>query len=526
MAENDTAPRMPGKVFVLGDSRTGTTTLHKFLRRAGYNSLHYFFKESGVPQPAHVNFEANAQTLKTFIDTTDYNAFSDYPLRSFYKMLFAEYPDQYFILTTRKSVETWQKSMLAFFGKFDIDINIEALTGFYLTINQEIRDLAAETGARFCEICIDDDADQNGHALSEFLGLEEMLSLGWENSTKSYDNRMWSSRVTFYNTTEEDVLGYVKKLTEPAKAMLSEYGWTYLINDSSDFLDYCYGGREWPAAVLDKACATLQTRHTDLAARGIAYLKFAIPEKPVIYPQFLPKVFAGKPPSKQRPAKQIARKNPPGFSYLDDVLRDARSFGMVYFRGDSHANWLGAYFIYYHMIQQMNAALKGGQAQIKRAFKLADLTPSLAAYGGDLYTQLDPEARGAYDGAWREVSLGDKAEYLVRYALPEADRRAVPQEVAPEYLAALGDRETFRFSHPNKNLPRAVIFRDSTADYLVDLLAEHFSESLFIWHKGRVYDDVIAREKPDVVLHVMAERFLLQYQHTAPFNQLLDAEKG
>jgi len=38
------------KVFVLGDSLTGTTTVHKFLKLIGYNSIHYFFTESGVTE--------------------------------------------------------------------------------------------------------------------------------------------------------------------------------------------------------------------------------------------------------------------------------------------------------------------------------------------------------------------------------------------------------------------------------------------------------------------------------------------
>ena len=55
-------------VFVLGDSRTGTMTLHKFFQSAGFNSVHYFFKESGVTEPAHVDYAGNWDRLRAFID--------------------------------------------------------------------------------------------------------------------------------------------------------------------------------------------------------------------------------------------------------------------------------------------------------------------------------------------------------------------------------------------------------------------------------------------------------------------------
>ncbi|MBL4806153.1 MAG: hypothetical protein JKY31_02570 [Rhodobacteraceae bacterium] len=511
---------MSEKIFVLGDSRTGTTTLHKFLKLTGISSIHYFFKQSGVSDPAHLDFDKNWQKLRAFIDKPTYNAFSDYPLRTFYKEIFAAYPNATYILSTRKDVETWRRSMISFFGKFGIDINIDELTKAYRTINQNIRDLADKHKVRFIEICIDDDSEKNGHILSDFLGLPERFSLGWENSAQAYDNTIWSSRVTFYNTKSADFLSYVKGITGQSKAMLSEYGWAYLINDSSEFLDYCYGNKRWSSKNLDAAKGTLQQRKDILAKNGISYLKFAIPEKQIIYPQYLPKIFEGHTISDQRPAAQLQALNLDFFSYPDALLKDVRSYGHVYFRGDSHANWLGAYFIYHHIVETLNATLaNSGLAQVG-AFNLSDLNVSLAAYAGDLFTQLDKEMRGTYNGAWRALNLGDKMEHLILYKLPESKRKARAKPVGKVYLDKLGERETFRFSHPDKRLPKAVIFRDSTSDYLVDLLAQHFSESLFIWHKGVVYDDVIEKEQPDVVLHIMAERFIVQYTHVSAFQTL------
>jgi len=493
---------MSRKVFVLGDSRTGTMTIHKFLKCAGFTSIHYSFKESGVSEPAHVDFENNWKKLQTFIDDGGYEAFSDYPIRTFYRQLFHAYPDAHYILTTRKDVGTWQRSMLGFFSKFNIEINIDALTNAYETLNESIR----------CNICIDDNAEKNGGILSEFLGLDEPMSLGWENSTAAYDNSLWSTRVTLFNTTSSDFLSYVKRITHPSKAMLSEYGWVYLINDNSDFLDYCYGQMKWGDERREKAIDTLQKRHADLAEKGITYLKFVVPEKLIVYPQYLPKIFEGHEITEDRPATNLVQGCKNFLNYPVAVLKDARSYGHVYFRGDSHANWLGAFFLYQHIIESLNSALDPTGHLRCAPHGLADFDASLASYAGDLFTQLDKEMQGFFNGAWRPLKLSgtasDRIEYMVRYVLSPTKRKAVRKPVEEDYLAALGERETFRYSHPNKKLPRAVIFRDSTADYLVEPLAEHFSESLFIWHKGLVYSDVIEREKPDVVLHLMAERFV------------------
>lgn len=510
------------RVFVLGDSRTGTTTIHKFLKQAGFNSIHYFFKESGVTEPAHLDRDRNWETLRSFIENSEYDAFSDYPTRSFYRELFDTYPEAYFILTTRIDVETWQSSMVAFFGKFNIPIDVEKLSNSYLKLNDDIRKIAAERDLKFAEICIDGDADRNGEILSEFLGLNEVISLGWENTTAAYDNRLWSSRVTLFNTGSKDFLGYVKRLSASTKAMLSEYGWVFLVNDSSDFLDYCYGGRTWTDENNDRAREVLEDRQTRLAAQGRKYLKFVIPEKSIVYSEYLPKLFAGKVISPHRPATSIAALGLNCFSYLADMLLDAKSRGFLYFQGDSHANWLGAYFIYLSIAEKLNTTLSG---EARRApIPLRHLRASLAAYGGDIFTQLEKESADVFSGAWSTISLGDKIEHLVKYDIMDEHRVAQQVDFPAEYLPNLGERPAFAFEIPESKLPRAVIFRDSTSDYLVKFLAEHFSRSVFIWHKGAVYEDIIEKEKADVVLHIMAERFVVQYANFRPFEKLLDGD--
>jgi len=87
-------------------------------------------------------------------------------------------------------------------------------------------------------------------------------------------------------------------------------------------------------------------------------------------------------------------------------------------------------------------------------------------------------------------------------------RRTVPE---PFYLDQYFKREVLVFESGDESLPTAVIFRDSTSDFTHQLIAQHFRRSVFIWHEGGVLDEVIEREQPDFVLHIMAERFVSAY---------------
>ncbi|MCW3783875.1 sulfotransferase [Defluviimonas salinarum] len=513
------------KVFVLGDSRTGTTSIHRFLLGAGYRSIHYYFKESGViensesDQLINVHLTDNWARLKKFIDDSGFDAFSDYPTRTYYKELMDAYPDAYFILSTRKNVEVWQRSMTEFMTKFGIALDILNLSNIYVELNERIRVLAGERGVRFCEINIDDDNSKNSLILSEFLELKEVLQLGRENASISYDVRLWSARSSMFNIGEGDVITYVEKCCFPHKGMLSEYGWVFLVNDSSDYMRYLFGQLRWTEAQLQFAMGTLKSRHASLGQRGCQYLKFVIPEKSAIYPEYLPKVFGGMQVDKERPAQLLMDAGVPGFSYLADIFHDAKSLGFLYFKGDSHTNWLGAFVAYLHIAERLNSSLADGWQKAPIGF--SQLMPKIAGYEGDIAAQLPEDQARIIKTTWGPITPEGVFEYLVSYELPNEARKAQQVAAPKEYIDSLGERPLLVFENGESNLPRAVIFRDSTSDFIIPLLAEHFSRSVFVWHKGQVYDDIIEREEPDVVIHIMAERFFSEYKVFPPFSKVL-----
>ena len=171
------------KVFVLGDSRTGTTSLHKFFRDAGYNSIHYFIDEVNEIARARGAEGHDFESVKEFIENAGFNAFSDYPVRSYFRDLLAHYPTAHFILSTRKDVEAWAASMKRFFAdREDVVSRLDYLKKVYLRINDEIRETYKDA-ENFIELCIDDDGDENSAKLREFLGAPSHVSLKQLNAT-------------------------------------------------------------------------------------------------------------------------------------------------------------------------------------------------------------------------------------------------------------------------------------------------------------------------------------------------------
>ena len=92
------------KIFGIGLSRTGTTSLTNALRVLGYTSVHY-------PKYYHDSY------FKIHIDEhvlNEFDSLTDVPVAHQYKNLDAKYPNAKFILTVRDE-DSWIKSVTKFF---------------------------------------------------------------------------------------------------------------------------------------------------------------------------------------------------------------------------------------------------------------------------------------------------------------------------------------------------------------------------------------------------------------------------
>ena len=94
----------------------------------------------------------------------------------------------------------------------------------------------------------------------------------------------------------------------------------------------------------------------------------------------------------------------------------------------------------------------------------------------------------------------------------EVDEEEKPLRPAGK-LPARGD--DILYEHPDDRLPRAVMFRDSFATWLIPLFSENFSRILFSWQY--TFDhDLVERERPDIVIQEMVERALMASPPPSP----------
>jgi hypothetical protein len=164
------------RLFVVGDARTGTTSIHHWFLSANIRSIHYYIKEAGQIEPLHKHRRENWECLVRFIESSPYQAFSDYPTRIFFRELMERYREAKFIMTRRRDTATWLRSMTAYFSDPQLDLTL--LESYYACLNEEIRSYAEFFGVALLELCIDDDSTVNAGLLGEFVGLSDPPALG------------------------------------------------------------------------------------------------------------------------------------------------------------------------------------------------------------------------------------------------------------------------------------------------------------------------------------------------------------
>jgi hypothetical protein len=288
---------------------------------------------------------------------------------------------------------------------------------------------------------------------------------------------------------KESIINNISEETSNGKALLGKDGWLFLVGDTNRWLYQQFGVVRWTKEEVVNANAIISARKN-----VVNYWKFIIPEKSVIYPEYLPDPLNSWCAAEQRPANLLA-----SATYIYDQILAGKPFGLTYFRGDTHLNWLGSYFAYKAIVEKLGLS----------PYPLAQFAASVAAWDGDLFHQLTGSLRERFLTTAHPVD--GALEGLLRYDL----KQRVSIEIENDYHGF--SRPSHVYECSDKSLPRMVMFRDSTSELFIPWLADHFSRSVFIWNAGNVIDEVLQREKPDIVLHVMAERFVLSYPWGSAF---------
>jgi hypothetical protein len=278
-----------------------------------------------------------------------------------------------------------------------------------------------------------------------------------------------------------------------SNVLIGRDGWLYFMGEEGPSFDRYYRGTLPVSDAQLRAVVTeLARRNAFLAANGIAYVVTIAPDKSTIYPEHLPRwatQLAARTPL-DRLVDAIRAEGSVRFVDLREPLRAAKSRQRVYFSTDSHWNLLGAAVAYGEIIREIAAALPSKRMEPVAAV-LPPYVPGVDVYRGDL-------AR----------LTGDPASFSEPDYAPLRKVLAAPQTRCAKRIDAEQHNGFEWYACDRPGLPRAVAYRDSMAIPLIPLLAENFSQSIYVGSR-QLDPAFVLREHPDVVIEEMVERALL-----------------
>ena len=229
-----------------------------------------------------------------------------------------------------------------------------------------------------------------------------------------------------------------------------------------------------------------------LATMGIRYYLFIAPLSSTINAEHLPERF-----QRYKPGRWAAELKAHFDKYStvpviepSEALFEAKKVRDVYFNNDIHWNPYGAYFGYRELIER----IRKDDPRVPAPWSLDELRVR-----NDTNDQADiAHMLGLADVLLRvEPALEPRHKRKARFSrFPDL----------PGSVFFLDKAQTF--ANPDTTLPRLLMFHDSFGLYLKPLLNEHFRSSTYIWYP-LLLPDVVLQERPDIVVHELMERFLV-----------------
>jgi hypothetical protein len=266
-----------------------------------------------------------------------------------------------------------------------------------------------------------------------------------------------------------------------ARAVVGREGWLFLENDSNRYMEQ-FTGRVGPARGWEWRWRRLfRARRERMEKRGLPWLFSVSPVKEPIYPEMLPDGYVG---IERRPVHRlldIAAEAGVTALYPEEALRAAKPRGPVFYQADTHWSPLGAFVAYREICAQFE----------RWGFELdlvedADIDWQPHMGDGDLGRKLDPPVEG--------LSLfGNVRE-------PHGDLRS------DNGLLGTGGMQVYESDR--RGAPRLLCFGTSYAGNTMEYFKESFSRAVWA-HTNSLVDELIAKERPDVVLTLCNERGLI-----------------
>ncbi len=273
------------------------------------------------------------------------------------------------------------------------------------------------------------------------------------------------------------------------KLIVGRDGW-FFFNDPVA-VDQMRGVAQYDEAELERWRRVLEERRDWLAARDIPFVVVLVPNKHIVYPEFMPARYV--PVADDEQHKQLAR-HLEAHSDLVVVdllppLLEAKQQQRVYHKTDTHWNDVGAYTGYRAILAAVGEALPAYRDVLEpvkvQARRFEDRGIGLTSMVG-----LSPYHR-------EEVVQLRKVDPRSEILMPRED----------QYKRFEREQRPLAHGVRGAPLPRAVVFRDSFSNALIPYLSENFRRVLYVWTRD-VEPRFVEREQPDIVIQEIAGRLL------------------
>ncbi|GAB0112993.1 alginate O-acetyltransferase AlgX-related protein [Acidisoma sp. C75] len=252
----------------------------------------------------------------------------------------------------------------------------------------------------------------------------------------------------------------------------------FLFHRSENAFEQICGGTLPSDRQLARWQSLFETRYAWCQQRDIVYATLVVPERHVIYGDRLPPGYEVSPDRAiMRLSRAMGDFAPLCLLYPEAVLREGREGGDVFFQTDEHINPRGAYLCYRTLFAHVQGALP------LRPLAADAYSVSTYDYTGNLGMQLDSEP----------------SEEAQLWLVPEMGGAARVFDSGP------GRGRVEVFQHARPDLPTAIFLGDSNLFSLWHFLVPHFSRLIFLHDNDRMFHDLIRREQPDLVVHVLSE---------------------
>lgn len=311
---------------------------------------------------------------------------------------------------------------------------------------------------------------------------------------ENFGFRQWF--IQFHGKLKKEGFG-----TSPStKVMLGKDDWLYY-RDEMVFEDY-RNLYPFDDAGLQQWLDLLQTRQTFCEERNIAYLFTISPNKPTMYPEFLPSGWEPLDrPNRLNQLQTAVDAKLPQVAMIDvrpALKRHKTNHGPLYFKSDTHWNEMGAYVGYLEIMTALQKRFPELQLIPIDQIKVAEETGN----GGDLA---------------RMMGLKFSTEERMRTPQFPETRNIVREKDGTPLTVVVKDvlkgEEGLVTLCAAGEIESAVIIHDSFGQALIPLLARHFQRATFVWSNS--FDKTLVdKERPTVVIQQLVERRLLNWEPT------------